>query len=131
MPRTVLRIVAAVLIGLTIQSVPLRIHAADHREAPIVNELAALDIGDVYAFLNPNDPSKVVLAMGVNGLSNPPQNTSYSFDPDALYQIKIDNTGDAREDLVIQVQFAGTEQVRHPQCLPPSRGGQLVTIRFG
>ncbi|HEX8903264.1 MAG TPA: DUF4331 family protein, partial [Longimicrobiaceae bacterium] len=27
------------------------------------------------------------------------------FDPNALYQIKIDNTGDAVEDLVLQLQF--------------------------
>ena len=36
-----------------------------------------------------------------------------SFDPTVLYQFKIDNTGDAKEDLVIQARFQGTGPTQH------------------
>ena len=49
-----------------------------------------------------------------------------SFDPDLLYQFKIDNDGDAKEDQVIQVTFSGSGasqqvEVRGPVA-PPVRG---------
>ena len=40
--------------------------AADHREAPLIREDLTADIADVYAFLNPDDPDRLVLAMTVN-----------------------------------------------------------------
>ncbi len=83
------------------------INAADHRDAPVVDGLPEGDITDVFAFLNPNDASKLVLMLNVNPFAVPGSNPTYRFSPDFLYQIKIDNTGDAVEDLVIQVQFTG------------------------
>lgn len=77
--------------------------AADHREAPIVDGVPEGDITDVYLFTDPNDASRVVMVMNVNPFSVPAELPSYSLSPDLLYQFKIDNTGDAREDLVIQV----------------------------
>jgi hypothetical protein len=88
-------------------------------------------LGDVFAFVSPNDSSKVILAMGVNGLANPPHNSSFSFGPDVLYQIKVDNDGDGREDLVLQARFAGFESVRDSRCPAPSPGGQFITVRVG
>ncbi|HEU4371226.1 MAG TPA: DUF4331 family protein [Methylomirabilota bacterium] len=103
------------------------VRGADHREAPLINQDPAADFADVFAFLNPNDPSKIVFALTVNPFSVPGVRASYSFDPDVLYQIKIDNTGDGREDLVIQVRFAGFESARDPRCPAPG-GGQFVTV---
>ena len=77
--------------------------AADHREAPIVDGVPEGDITDVYLFTDPNDSSRVVLIMNVNPFSVPAEASSYSLSPDLLYQFKIDNTNNAREDLVIQV----------------------------
>src|ERR1700761_5459513 len=75
---------------------------ADHRDSPgLVNDPAS-DINDVYAFVNANT-GNVVLAMTVNPFQAPGINATFS--PDTLYQFKIDNTGDAVEDLVIQVTF--------------------------
>jgi Domain of unknown function (DUF4331) len=76
---------------------------ADHRDAPSISYDATGDINDVYAFVNPNDTAKVVLAMTVNPFCAP--GNSHTFGPDVLYQFKIDNTGDFREDLVIQATF--------------------------
>ena len=77
--------------------------AADHREAPIVDGIAEGDITDVYLFTDPNDATRVVMIMNVNPFSVPAELPSYSLSPDLLYQFKVDNTGDAREDVVIQV----------------------------
>jgi hypothetical protein len=65
-----------------------------------------VDIADVYSFRSPADPSNLVLAMTVPGLV-PPAETR-SFGEDALYQFKIDNDGDAVEDLVIQAFATGS-----------------------
>lgn len=79
--------------------------AADHREAPGISAVPEGDLTDIYLFTDPNDSSRVVFIMNVNPFANPAELTTYSFSPDLLYQFKIDNTGDAREDLVIQVVF--------------------------
>jgi hypothetical protein len=81
--------------------------AADHRDAPSVNEDPAGDINDVYAFVDPVDSSRVVLAMTVFPFAVP-QVGGYAFGRDVLYQLKIDNTGDAREDFVVQMVCTGT-----------------------
>ena len=44
--------------------------AADHRDSPAGNEDPLGDINDVYAFVDPNDSSRVVLAMTVLPLVN-------------------------------------------------------------
>ena len=77
--------------------------AADHREAPLVDAIPEGDITDVYLFTDPNDATRVVMIMNVNPFSVPAELPSYSLSPELLYQFKIDNTGDAREDLVIQI----------------------------
>jgi hypothetical protein len=111
---------AAAAVGL--MAPPAR--TADHRDAPAINSDPTADINDVYAFVAPN--GNVVLAMTVNPFTVP--GVGASFSNDVLYQFKIDNTGDAREDLVIQATFSkatsqGTGQtftVRGPSA---PRGG--------
>lgn len=82
--------------------------AADHREAPAVNGAGEGDIIDVYTFLDPKDDSRIVMIMGVNPFAVPAVLGSYKFSPDFLYQFKVDRTGDALEDFVVQVLFDGT-----------------------
>ena len=43
--------------------------------------------------------------MNVNPFAQAAEGGSYAFSPEMLYQFKIDNTGDAREDQVIQIVF--------------------------
>lgn len=88
------------------------VQAADHRDSPTMNEDPRADLLDVYAFVNPNNTNNVVLGLTVNpaavaGL------LGITFSPDILYQFKIDNTGDYKEDLVIQATFS--EPVPGPQ----------------
>jgi hypothetical protein len=82
-----------------------KVYGSDHREAPTVDQMPEGDITDVYSFVDPNDSTKVDFIMNVNPFATAAEASSYSFSPDFLYQFKIDNTGDAREDLVIQVVF--------------------------
>src|SRR5260370_23029122 len=87
---------------------PPALRAADHRDAPAVDGAGEGDLTDVFAFLDPNDKTQLVLIMGVNPFALPAFTQSYRFSPDYLYQFKIDVNGDAKEDLVIQVRFRNT-----------------------
>ncbi|HEX4750458.1 MAG TPA: DUF4331 family protein [Bryobacteraceae bacterium] len=106
--KGILLLCAAALIGTLIFRPTGHIMAADHRDAPTVDGLPEGDITDVFTFLDPNDPTRVFLAMNVNPFAIPASSSTYRYSPDFLYEFKIDNTGDAVEDVVIQVMFAGT-----------------------
>src|SRR5882724_9870685 len=126
--RPLLGLAVVLLAVLVVLPWAVEVRSADHREAPLINQDPAADYADVFAFLNPNDPSRIVFAGTVNPFSVPGVRASYSFDPGVLYQIKIDNTGNGREDLVIQLRFEGFESARDPRCPAPG-GGQFVTVR--
>ena len=88
--------------------------AADHAEAPLVESDQAADIADVYAFLDPNDNSKVILAFDVHGFIVPGENGNLGgFDSDVLFRFNIENTGDDEPDKFINVTF--DEQVSRSQ----------------
>ena len=80
--------------------------AADHAEAPLVESDQASDIADVYAFVDPNDSSMVVLAFDVHGFIVPGENGNLSgFDHDVRYRFNVENTGDATPDRLVSVSF--------------------------
>jgi len=89
--------------------------ASDHRDSALLTADRAADIADVYVFKSPANPNNVVLAMTVLGFIPPSEAGTTFFDPNVLYQWKIDNDGDAVEDLVIQafVTGDGANQVVH------------------
>ncbi len=80
-----------------------RARAADHREAPTVVADDAADIGDVFAFVDPEIPNKTVLIMSVAPFRAP--GSAAGFSDDVLYQFKVDNDADSREDVVLQFRF--------------------------
>ena len=81
-----------------------RLLASDHQDTPEVELNPRMDINDVFAFPG-SSSDRIVLAMTT---SSPIQGTNASFDNNLLYQFRIDNSGDAVEDRVIQVTFSGT-----------------------
>ena len=86
--------------------------AANHREAPITAFDHKADITDVYAFRSyaPGDTDKVTLILGVDPLLEPANGPNwFPFDPDILYEIKVDNNNDAVADVTFQFRFF-TEQ---------------------
>jgi hypothetical protein len=96
-------LLAAVVLAAGAATAP-QLFGSDHQDTPEVELNQRLDINDVWAFPGSSD-SRIVLAMTVASPLTPAATATARFDPNALYQIKIDNTGDAVEDLVIQVMF--------------------------
>jgi hypothetical protein len=93
-----------------------QVKAADHAEATAVAGDPGADIADVFAFLDPNDNSKVVLAMDVEGFVVPSEALNLSFfSPDVLYRFEIENTGDATSDQTIDVTFSPQTSRSQPQ----------------
>ena len=84
------------------------VSAADHRDSTVLTANPARDIADVYSFRSPADPSNLVLVMTVSGLIPPAEASTTFLDPAVLYQWKLDNNGDAVEDLVVQAFATGT-----------------------
>ncbi len=85
--------------------------ASSHREAPIVALDQKADITDVYAFRSFDaGVPRVTLILCVDPFLEPGNGpTWFPFDPDILYEIKVDNDNDAVEDVSLQVRFT-TEQ---------------------
>jgi hypothetical protein len=105
--------------------------ASDHQDTAEVELHPRLDINDVYVFPG-STTDRLALAVTTSSPITPAASAGSSFDPGILYQIKIDNTGDAVEDLVFQFTFTGTgsgQQVslRGPAA-PGSAGGQSVLL---
>jgi hypothetical protein len=78
-----------------------RARASDHQDTPEVELSPRMDINDVYAFPG-SSADRIALVLTT---SSPIAGTNASFDPNLLYQLKVDNTGDAVEDLVFQITF--------------------------
>src|SRR6516165_9013000 len=94
----------------------LPVNAADHAEATLVAGDPQADIADVFAFLDPNDNSKVVLALDVEGFVVPSELLNLSFfAPDVRYRFEIENTGDAAPDASIDFTFSPQTSRSAPQ----------------
>ena len=115
--RAALTIGALVLAGAGSLSVALRSSlASDHQDTPEVELHPRLDINDVYAFPG-SSADRIALVLTTSSPLTPAASSGAVFDPDILYQIKVDNTGDGIEDLVLQFTFDGDGT------------GQTVTMR--
>jgi Domain of unknown function (DUF4331) len=82
---------------------------SDHQDTPFVELNPKTDMTDVYAFPG-SSAGRIALVMDTRAFLTPAQAqdpAQGSFDDDLLYQFKIDNNGDAKEDRVIQVSFTG------------------------
>jgi hypothetical protein len=98
-------------VAIVVGAIRSRTLASDHADtAELVNRIGG-DLTDVFIFPSPTNADNVVLVLDAHGLI-PSGVTDVAFDPRILYQFKIDNTGDAIEDLVIQVVFGnpGSDQ---------------------
>jgi len=101
--------------ALVVASPPAR--TADHRDGPIAQDQPG-DIADWFAFVNPKN-GNIVLSTTCNPYTVP--GVAASFSPDVLLQFKIDNTGDFKEDLVIQAKFSGFDLAQKVTVLGPAR----------
>src|SRR5258706_1501290 len=80
--------------------------ASSHREAPLISQDPLADNTDVYAFVSPERPDRVVLIANFIPLEFPSSGPNFwKFDDNVLYEIMVDNTGDAVEDVTYQFRF--------------------------
>ncbi len=84
--RLAIAVASLVLAGATIER-PTRALAADHRDSPTADSNPEGDITDLFAFLDPNDPTQLVLIMNVSPFSVPDE-PNYAFSTNTLYQIQ-------------------------------------------
>jgi hypothetical protein len=135
--RVPIPVLGIAALALTAGSVfAVRALASDHQDTPLVEFSPRFDVNDVYAFPAPGDPSRTVLALSTSSPLTPAQTPSAAFGTkdQQLYQIKIDNTGDAREDLVFQITFtgkAGKQKVTLRGPIAPNSVGTANTLVGG
>ena len=109
MKKWILSIVAVGVAGLGLAAP----QASSHREAPLISQDPLADNTDVYAFVSPNRPDRVTLIANFIPLEAPYGGPNFfKFDDNVLYEIMVDNDGDAVEDLTYQFRFR--TQVRNP-----------------
>jgi hypothetical protein len=85
---------------------------SSHREAPEISKDPVADSTDVYAFVSPDNPDTVTLIANYIPLQGPAGGPNfYEFGDDVLYEVHIDNDGDAKPDVTYQFRF--TTRVRN------------------
>ena len=98
--------------------------ASSHREAPSITTTPKVDGTDFYLF-NSYEAGRnnyVTLIANYQPLQAPYGGPNYFvMDPNALYEIHVDNNGDAREDLTFQFRFNNTL----------ANGGNGITLPVG
>ena len=95
-------------VGALCAALPVLSMASSHREAPNITRLPTVDSTDFYLF-NSYEPGRgdyVTLIANYIPLQAAYGGPNYfAMDPAALYEIHIDNDGDANEDLTFQFRF--------------------------
>jgi hypothetical protein len=100
--------------------------ASSHREAPFLTGQPKVDATDLYMFRSyePGREGFVTMIANYMPFQDPQGGPNfYQFDPNALYEIHIDNNGDGKEDLSLQFRFNSTSKDTALQV-----GGKAVKI---
>lgn len=103
--------------------------ASSHREAPAITEMPKVDGTDFYMFRSfaPGRQDYVTFISNYQPGENPGDGPNYyTMDPDAIYEIHVDNNGDAVEDLTYQFRF--TNSLRNGTGITLPIGGKTLPI---
>ncbi len=87
--------------------------ASSHREAPFIAMNATVDATDLYMFRSYESGRAGFVTILANYIPfQDPQGgpNFYMFNPNALYEIHLDNNGDGVEDLTFQFRFKNTSK---------------------
>src|SRR5262252_5805681 len=102
--------------------VPANVPASSHREAPIAALDHTADVTDWYAFVSFDHPDRVTMILNVDPFLEPSNGPNYfPFDPNVLYEMKVDNDQDGEEDITFQFRF--NTQIRQPGLFTGFVGG--------
>jgi hypothetical protein len=105
-PWTIGKLPVVVALGLAAVIGSGSLQASSHREAPLISQDPLADNTDVYAFVSPASPDKVTLIANYIPFEAPYGGPNFfKFDDTVLYEIMVDNDGDAVEDVTYQFQF--------------------------
>ena len=102
---------AAVPLTLALAMLAGNAHASSHREAPFITTVPKVDASDFYMFRSYEGGRGdfVTLIANYQPLQDAYGGPNYfAMDPNALYEIHIDNNGDGKEDLSFQFRFKNT-----------------------
>ncbi len=108
------------LLALLALVIPATVRASSHREAPAISEDPTVDDTDPYAFVSPEDPSKVVLVGNWIPAEEPSGGPNYfRFADDARYRINIDVDGQLPVDDVVYEFAFQTETLAAESIVAP------------
>jgi hypothetical protein len=120
-------------VAVTVSGGPSGAGAADHLDAPNLTPPGGdvrLDLTDVYAFRAGN--GRTALVMNVNGFTEPGKQATFASSVPSVasnrrvsYNLRVDNDGDAGQDVVYSVTF-GKPNRRGVQSLRVRRNGRAV-----
>ena len=113
-PRRTLGTLATISLGLAAVMVAAPVAlASSHREAPFISGQPKVDGTDLYMFRSYEYGREkfVTILANYQPFQDPQGGPNLAmFDPDALYEIHIDNNGDAVEDMSFQFRFKNTSK---------------------
>jgi hypothetical protein len=112
--------------GASLMLAPLSASASSHREAPLITTMPKVDGTDFYIFRSyePNRQDFVTIVADYEPLQDPFGGPNYfELDPDAVYDINIDNVGDGKPHLTFRFKFTNTVQ-----NLTVPVGGQNIAV---
>jgi hypothetical protein len=118
-------IVAVAAAGITVLAMAPAM-ASSHREAPAITEDPCADITDLYAFQSPDKSDTTTLIMNVIPFELPAGGPNFHKPcDDVMYELNVDNNGDAVEDVVFQYRF--TTKYTNPNTFLYNTG-QVTTL---
>ena len=109
--RKLLCSLTSLALGMSIMAASTLVAASSHREAPFITTMPKVDGTDFYMFRSYESGRAGFVTMMANyfPLQDAYGGPNYfSMDPDALYEIHVDNVGDAKEHITFQFRFKNT-----------------------
>ena len=84
----------------------MNVNASSHREAPLISQDPVADATDLFSFVSPERPDTVTFISNWIPYENPAAGPNwFRFGDDVLYEIHLDNVGDAQDHISFQFRF--------------------------
>lgn len=101
---------------------PASTFGSSHREAPITALDHSADVTDWYAFVSFDHPDRVTMVLNVDPFLEPSNGPNYfPFDPNVVYEMRVDNNQDGVPDIIFRFQFK--TEIRLPDVFTGFAGG--------